>query len=309
MTYRVVWPFVLKLCVLSVAVTIPYQAAAGPETRAYTVAQGDPAFEDPFPPWDEGPLPGGFSADILDAVCAANEAMECEIAVRPYEDCQRADPDQFRVGLALLNGEVLGCLSWSRTNSRLLDGLVFTEPYSRSSAPGDNDSAILSIDSEVDTSKALAFGSGYATDFLCAVGAGYDYAAPQPVAGSDPQEIVDAVDSDTDAIIHVGLLGSLVLPENVSVVATTGADDDPIRCAGDTGVMTFPPGDFEHTHDFISDFNCGLSLIAQDGTYDEICSSYDGGDRSQAPFCFDASEIKAPSKSCEKLRDKSAQPR
>ena len=306
MTCRVVWLSVLKSCLLSVAVAIPYQAAAEQETRAYTVAQGDPAFADPFPPWDEGPLPGGFSADILNAVCAANEAMECEIAVRPYEDCQRADPDQVRAGLALLDGEVVGCLSWSRTNSRLLDGLVFTDPYSRSSAPGQNDSAILSVGSEVDTSKALAFGPGFATDFLCAVGAGYDYAAPEPVAGFDPQEIVNAVDSDTDAIIQAGLLGSLILPGDVMVVATTGAEGDPIRCAGDTGVMSFPPGDFEHTHDFISDFNCGLSLIAQDGTYDEICSSYDGGDRSQAPFCFDASEIKPPSKSCEKLRDKSA---
>ncbi len=275
---------------------------AGQETRSYKVAQGDPAFLPfPFPPWDVGPLPGGFSADILNAICDANKEMECEIVVRSYADCLFTDftePSTVGIGGALLDDVVVGCLTWAKTNSRVSRGIVFTNLYSNNIAPGSNSSVILSSNGSVNISNSLAFANGFSSDFTCATAAGYAYTEPESALGS--AAAIASVDSDTDAIVTAI---DLPTPLPAGVVIATPFEIDgttPIRCAAGIGVIAYPSGTFEDTHNFISDFNCGLSLIARNGTYEEICESY-APDSSVAPFCFDPSEIALPTKACKKL--------
>lgn len=273
------------------------------EVRNYKVAQGDPNFSQPFPPWDLDFGTDGFSRDILRAVCDANGEMSCEIVVRAYGDCLFTDlsqPTTAGIGPILLQEEIVGCLSWPRTSSRVSRGLAFTHAYSGSNAPGASDSVILSRSPSAGEVDELAFVSGFAADASCANTVGYAY--PDSLAVSGPQAAVDAVDADTDAILQDALLATGIdVPQDLFEIRGDPAGD-PLRCLGDIAVMTYPPGDLEDTNSFVSDFNCGLSLIAEDGTYAQICSAYDGGDRGEPPFCFDAAEIEPPSRSCRKQR-------
>ncbi len=277
---------------------------AGQETRSYKVAQGDPAFlPSPQPPWDVGPLPGGFSANILNAICDANKEMECEIVVRSYADCLFTDftePTTVGIGPVLLGEEIVGCLTWVKTNPRTSRGIVFTNPYSNTSAPGSIGSAILSSNELVNIGNSLAFANGFASDLTCATAAGYAYTVAEPVLGN--AAAIASVDSDTDAIVQAGDL-LMSLPAGVFIATTLEVDGTtPIRCGVGIRVIAYPSGTFEDTHNFISDFNCGLSLIARNGTYEEICASF-APDSSVAPFCFDPSEIALPTKACRKLEN------
>ena len=173
--------YLFMLTILTLEFLMVSVSAAGTDksknnARSYIIAQGGP-----FYPWDnplpsDGSVSGGFSADILNAVCDANIHMDCQIVAKPYNECafyDAAQPTGTGVGEALLSGEVIGCLSWSRTNLRLSRGMATTQPYSAASAPGTNDTLIVSANGLVNTNNSLAFGNGFAADLSCAQAAGY----------------------------------------------------------------------------------------------------------------------------------------
>lgn len=271
------------------------------EIRSYKVAQGDPNFPlFPFPPWDLGPLPGGFSADILNAICNVNDSMECEIVIKPYEECLFSDlaqPSSIGIGTVLLDEDIVGCLSWGRTNVRVSRGIATTFAYSNSSAPGTHDSVILSANGSVNAGNTLAVENGLAADLACANAAGHTYSA-QEIAPIGVQAVVDAVDANTDAIVLSEYLPFVSFPPGV-VIATTFESDGttPLKCFSGFRVITYPPANIEVTRNFIYDFNCGLYLIAQNGTYDAICATY-ALDSSEPPYCLNSSEIVQPRNSC-----------
>ena len=291
---------VVSISIFTMAVSAVSNAAQ--EIRSYKVAQGDPDFgSSPFPPWDVGPLPGGFSADILDAICDVNKEMECEIVVKSYGECLFSDftePTAIGIGGVLLGDDIVGCLSWLKTNPRASRGLVFTNPYSDNAAPDSSAVVILSGNGSVNTGNSLAFASGFAADLTCATAAGHAYTVPEPALGN--AAAIASVDSDTDAIVRASDVPT-PLPEGVMIATTFESDGTtPIRCGVGIRVMAYPSGNFEDTHNFIFDFNCGLSLIARNGTYEDICASY-APDSSVAPYCFDSSEIAPPTKACKRL--------
>jgi len=289
---------VLALGFIMVSVSVAGTDNSKNGARSYIIAQGGPFF-----PWDNslspnGSAPGGFSADILNAVCDANKKMDCEIVAKPYNECvftDTAQPTGTGVGAALLSGEVIGCLSWARTNLRLSRGMATTQPYSAASAPGVNDSLIVSVNGLVNTNNSLAFGNGFAADLRCANAAGYDYTTTK--ISDYPQELVD---NDTDAIIIAGY----PLPPGMQVAAVLESDGKtPLNCLSGITVLTYPPSNPPDTNSFIRNFDCGLSLIAKNGKYQEICATY-APDSSYQPFCLNTSDIKPPSKACKKKRSR-----
>ena len=129
---------------------------------------------------------------------------------------------------------------------------------------------------------------------------GHAYTVPEVTALGT---VIIAVDANTDAIILAADLAAfLPLPGGVMIATTFESDGTtPLRCVNGVRVATYPPGNFEDTHNFISDFNCGLSLIARNGTYAQICAMY-APDSSVAPYCLNPSEIETPTRACKKLR-------
>ena len=295
--------YLFMLTILTLEFLMVSVSAAGTDksknnARSYIIAQGGP-----FYPWDnplpsDGSVSGDFSADILNAVCDANIHMDCQIVAKPYNECafyDAAQPTGTGVGEALLSGEVIGCLSWSRTNLRLSRGMATTQPYSAASAPGTNDTLIVSANGLVNTNNSLAFGNGFAADLSCAQAAGYGQTVAE--VSDDP---VYLVDNDTDAIIIAGY----GIPPGMQVAAIVESDGEtPLNCLSGITVLMYPPSNPPDTNSFIKNFDCGLSLITESGKYQEICATY-APDNSYQPFCLNTSDIKRPSKSCKKKRNR-----
>lgn len=253
------------------------------EPAQYKVAQGDPTVQgDPFPPWDLSPAPSGFSTEIFNAVCEANKVMDCEVVARPYADCIASDGVP---GPALLDDEIVACLTWSPTDPRLLNGLTPTSVYSQGGAGAQ----ILSDDTQ--QGNTLVIVEGFLFDDACASDNGFDYGDLLVV--DTIEDAIAAIDADTDAIVPAGFPAG-----SNEVLGEFG-------CSFEIAAMTYPPALFVETHDFIENFNCGLQLIAANGTYQSICDLHDAGGFS-VPLCLDPASFGEPSKSCKRLEDKSA---
>ncbi len=106
--------------------------------------------------------------------------------------------------------------------------------------------------------------------------------------------VVDAKAAEADVVL---LDADPMLRDGLSIIAT-------VKCVGDYAVVTYAPASLEDTNRFHEDFNCGLSLIAENGTYDTIRNSYDGGDRSRPPFCLATSSFDEIDKECRKNENK-----
>ena len=255
----------------------------------YVIQQGQG-----FPPYDvpSGGIAGGFSVDIIQAICDANSAMDCEFKVGAYSDCLTNVPGEplgLRVGDELTLNQSIGCITWGIASPRISRGLAFTDPIVTGAVPpGTPNATIYGKGESANTSGTLYFVSGWVANGECAANAGFNYAGT--ATGNTPQDTADtAAVSDDDFLISD--IVSFVLPAGYSVL-------EPIDCAakGGAGVMMFPSANLTDAVSFHADFRQGLRTIAANGTYDEICLDASGGADPvlNSPFCFDSSTIPPP---------------
>ena len=266
----------------------------------YVIHQGSEG----FPPYDvpSGSTAGGFSVDVMQAICDANSAMNCEFKVGSYSDCLTnvaSEPLGLRVGDELtLNGSI-GCISWAITGPRVSRGLAFTDSFlTGATAPGTPNSTVYGLGSSANTSGTLYFISGWTANAECATSAGFTYAST--ATANTPQAMADAaaINGD-DFLISNVVVSGITIPAGYSAVEV-------VDCSGGGGaVMTFPSANLTDVVSFHENFRCGLALIAENGTYGDICLDASGGlDPVQnSPFCVDPTEIAPPTEECEELAE------
>ncbi len=286
----------LVLTLSGLLISAPAVADEPTETTTYVIHQGQG-----FSPYDVpvAGVAGGFSVDVIQAICDANSAMDCEFKVGSYSDCLTNDPNQplgLRVGDELLRSESIGCISWGIQPSRISRGLAFTDPIvSGISAPGTPNVKIYGLGTSANTSGTLFFVSGSAGNDTCAETGGFTYANVASPATTIQATVDAAAASGGDFLLAARTV--ITLPPGYTAV-------EDVSCPGlGLSVMTFPSANLTDTVSFHKDFRCGLSLIAENGTYNDLCLATSGGlDPVQnSPFCLVLSEIAPPTNECREL--------
>lgn len=282
------------LAIVMMAIAPSSAFADGTAATTYVLQQGSEG----APPHDvpDGTTPGGLMVTLINAVCDANDAMDCEFVQGSYNDCLTTDPSfpySQVIGPALLDRDIIGCLTWGESAARTLAGVSSTLPLVDSGPPGAQDSSIWGLGVVPNTATSLHFNDGWAADPICSGGEGYTY-INTTASGPTSQDVADAAAVGGDDFVVKANYIPASIPAGYTQVAA-------IDCVGGSGMITYPPANLQDTVSFHANFACGRSLIAENGTYDAICQEAAGVGvdyMQNTPYCLNPNDILAPTAQC-----------
>lgn len=243
-----------------------------------------------FPPWNApcnspDPIRESFDFELAELIFGATNTRAV-IELRDYEDCV-APPDYVSAAQPMDQGEVVGCLTWSDTQARKDQGLVFSSAYA-GSAPvlkvRRSDTRFDSLGAG-DSLAALCTGSdpctigltGFANDDIC-LGRTYDIEGVefQVIDGGDAEGALS--DEDIDAYFSFG--------ENFPPYGEDVKSVGVFTNCGGASLVTYPGATCGggRSQRLLRRWNEGLEIIRADGSMAALCESWQA--RGLDPRCL-----------------------